>query len=370
MNFLENITFRRTRTHSESNDDSSNVVSQTLDCTSNSLPDMSEDDDGEQICILKKEIESLKTKLQSAHEEIDLLSLEKSNLQQSNAELLRKNKTYEAVYNSPAKQRVRTPKKNTNIRLKEKQTQTSDVVSNTQSPPQIDIDTGSSGETQNITTKSCDKNSSCKLSPLVKHKICVISSETSNRIYTMSEDTHLLNYNHMCHYRMPRCGIEHILKNIEDKVRNFTYSDYCIIFIGEEDFKTTNKYIELVTLIRQKLLPLNHTNFIICLPTFKYMDNSNIMFNSRIDTFNNLIYMDVQTYNYAFILDSNLNLPYTHDTYNQWSGILNNKGFNIVISDLQDLILDLATLNTMQQKVDCSQKKQTNMQQNPSQFFL
>lgn len=191
----------------------------------------------------------------------------------------------------------------------------------------------------------------------------------------MTERTHICNYN-MCHYRMPKCGIEHILKDIDSKVRNFTHSDYCIIHIGEDDFKKTNNYIELVTFIREKLQTLNHTNFIICLPTFKYMVNSNIMYNCRIDTFNNLICMDVETYKYAYILDSNLNLPYTYDTYSRRYGSLNNKGLNIVISDLQDLILNLNTMIASNVEVDCSQKNQTELltdikqAQNKTQFFL
>lgn len=372
MNYLENITFRRTRTQSDSNvdnDDSRNVTSQTLDCTTNSLPDMSENEDVETLNILKNEIERLKSELQSAHKEIDELSLENGNLKQSNAELLEINKKYKVLCSSPVGNKFRTPKKNTLTNRQAKKTPTSSTLENIKkniknTPHITDIDTESTKKIPSL----C-KNSPSTYSTSLKRNMCVVSSELSNRIYSMSEGTHLRNYN-MCHYRTPKCGIEYILKNLESKVRNFTSSDYCIIIIGEDDFKKTNKYIELVTLIREKLLQLNHTNFIICLPTFKYMDNSNIMFNSRIDTFNNLIYMDVQTYNYAFILDSNLNLPYTHDTYNHWYGNLNNKGFSIVISDLQDLILDLDSVNTVQTIVDCSQKEQPEITQNTSQFFL
>lgn len=98
------------------------------------------------------------------------------------------------------------------------------------------------------------------------------------------------------------------------------------------------------------------------------------MFNSRIEIFNNLLYMDVETYNYALVLDSNLNLHYTNDTYNQRFGTLNNKGQKIILSDLQDLIQSISLLNAVHLEVDSFQKKQQTWidtkEQNNSQFFL
>lgn len=412
----KNITHRKPRRTSSMIDLSVTTSNEEfiLDTTMMSLPDSLRDNSAI-ISDLTDQNKTLTMQLLSAHQEIENLNNENFRLKSDLQEIIKKVNTYKKICSTPTKKSITPSRKSkplhqndmssclTNndvslesrvhsentLRVINKATQTVYTCSNLsersistshnktlnqnmkeqtiQSTPQIDTDIGG---TRDISLQNCtNKKSLNTLSPPLKHNICVISSELSNRIYTMSEGTHLRNYN-MCHYRTPKCGIEHILRNIENKVRNFTCSDYCIIFIGEEDFKKTNKYIELVALIREKLLQLNHTNFIICLPTFKYMDNFNIMYNSRIDTFNNLIYMDVQTYSYAFILDSNLNLPYTHDTYNHWHGNLNNKGFNIVISDLQELILDLDNVNTAQPIVDCSQKEQFVMAQNPSQFFL
>lgn len=366
-----NITHRKHNTGSLTNesvltnDDGKTIFDTTMMNLTDSRVDNINDNDT--INDLLEQIQSLKMQLRSSHQEIDDLNSENFRLKSDLQKALKNVETDDKTSLTPGKKRSAPSPSNEN---KLKNRKLSSNMSNNYDSNSSIIHKETEVVTINKKTQHCN-NKKClnTLSPPLKRNLCVISSEFSNRIFTMSEGTCLRNYN-MCHYRTPRCGIEYNLRNIENKVRNFTSSDYCIILIGEEDFKKTNNYIELVTLIREKLSQLSHTNFIICLPTFKYMDNSNVMFNSRIDTFNNLIYMDVQTYNYAFILDSNLNLPYTYDTYNYWHGNLNNKGFNIVISDLQDLILDLDTLNTIQPVVDCPQNKQFEKAQDTSQFFL
>lgn len=355
MDFLGNITFRRTRTISEPKNESNEIISQTLNNTTNSMPGMSEDEEDTQINTLKAEIENLRSQLKSAHLEIEMLSLENSSLKQSNADLLKKNDMYKKVTSSPIKKRVQTPKRN-KISLTNKVTSKSQTLE--------------SSDCRTSTAEDPIENSVSSL-PIVKSNLCIISSETSNRLYTICQRTRFSNCN-MCHYRMPNCSLKQLLHSLDKKVQNFTYSDYCVIYVGEEDFKKTQNYLELVTFIRNKIQPLTHTNFIVCLPTFKYMENKNVMFNSRVDTFNNLMFMDVETYNYAYLLDSNLNLPYTYDTYNQRYGSLNNKGLNIVITDLQDLVLDLNSANASSD-AGCPQinnePTETQLQEN-SQFFL
>lgn len=391
MNFLENITFRRSRRQSEPSNDDSDIISQTLNFTSNSMPDISEDDYN-QIKNFKDEIDTLKAQLNSAHHEVESLTLENNNLKLCNEELLKKNNLLQEIVSSPVKQKQRTPiKKSSNIKTKSKQTQTINI---TQAIVGEDITTLDVGIKMNITDNVCTSgernlvlqttNTGKKTSPAlrtpptssepsIKHKIALLSGETSNRLYSMAEKTYLNNFE-FCHYRKPKCGIELIFDNIDAKVQEFTEWDYCIIYIGEEDFRTTHNYIELVSFIREKLLPLNHTNFIICLPTFKYMEKHNIMYNSRIDTFNNLLYMDVQTYMYAYVLDSNLNLPYTYNTYNRHS-TLNNKGLNIIVSDLEQLVIKLCSLDKVFSDVDCAQNNKYDSLSQPellsnSQFFL
>lgn len=347
MNFLENITFRRTRTISEPTNDTSEINSLTFNDTTNSMPVMSEDEEDKQIDILKTEIENLKSQLKSAHQEIEILSVENSSLKQTNADLLKasriptdqENEMYKKVTSSPLKKKIQTPKRNKMISSNKpsNDTQIFEVPDcRTSTTAEYPLTERSQNTSQNI------NNVNQSLS--VKNNLCIISSETSNRLYTICQKTNLGNFN-ICHYRMPNCGLKILLNNIDKKVQDFTYSDYCVVYVGEEDFRRTHNYMELVAFIREKLQTLTHTNFLVCLPTFKYMANKNVMINSRIDTFNNLLYMDIEIYKYAYILDSNLNLPYTYETYSLRNGSLNNKGLNIVLNDLLDLILDINALN-------------------------
>lgn len=187
-----------------------------------------------------------------------------------------------------------------------------------------------------------------------KPKISILSSETSNELYALTEETSLREYE-ICHYRKPKCGIKQILEEIEAKHQNFTIEDCCIIYIGEEDFRTTQNYVDLVMFIRGKLLMLTHTNIVICLPTYKFKFNYSYakhqlhygtsLYNSRLETFNNLLFMDAQTYEYAHILDSNLNLSYDFDMYNQRSGAINHIGKKIIISNLEELVLSIRNIN-------------------------
>lgn len=83
--------------------------------------------------------------------------------------------------------------------------------------------------------------------------------------------------------------------------------DFCVILIGENDFYKTDNYVNIIVKLRETLQKVQNTNIIICVPTFK-LSNYSILFNWRIETFNNLLYLDLQTYNYATVFDSNLDL--------------------------------------------------------------
>lgn len=342
MDFLQNITFRRTRTISEPNiNDTNEIISQTMDDTKNSVIDiMSEEEEDEQINILKSEVNSLRSQLKTALQKIELLSMENSSLKQTNADLSKKNEMHNIVNSSPLNKKIQTTKKNKSS-PKSKKTGKSQTI---ETPGCCYTSTSEDlGISQSDSSPRMRINENNPSLPIVKNNICILSGETSNRLYKISQRTNLRNFN-ICHYRMPNCGLKQILDNVDKKVQNFTHSDYCIIYIGEEDFRSTYNYIELVTFIREKLQALTHTNFIICLPTYKFMINKNLIFNSRIEIFNNLLYLDIETYAYAYILDTNMNLPYTYETYNRTYGSLNIKGLNIVLHDLQDLILDLSTI--------------------------
>lgn len=110
--------------------------------------------------------------------------------------------------------------------------------------------------------------------------------------------------------------------------------------VGEKDFETSQNYSLLVKNIRNKLISLNHTNFVVCLPTFKCGKLSEL-FNRRIEIFNKLLHFDIQKYEYAYLLDSNLHLTYDYQMFGGPQGVLNNKGMLNVLSSLKSLIFDI-----------------------------
>lgn len=136
MDFLQNITIRRTRTQSDSNLNKTNELStDTLDDESDnteslsSLPNLSKEYQQKELLIMfKAQIENLETELRGAHQEIECLSLENTNLKKLNQDLVKKNKLYKTVTCRPVKStKTITPNKKKN--RNDKQTQTAATCS-------------------------------------------------------------------------------------------------------------------------------------------------------------------------------------------------------------------------------------------------
>lgn len=153
-----------------------------------------------------------------------------------------------------------------------------------------------------ITTKSQDniKDSA------PKRKLYLISTNQRNKVLDLALRT-FQNEHQLCHFKLPHRGVLDTLKSIDEKTRSLSKEDYCVIMVGDKDFVKSQNYSELVKNIKNRLTTLNHTNIIICLPTFK-CGRWTELFNRRIEMFNKLLYLDVQKHEYAFILDSNLHL--------------------------------------------------------------
>lgn len=122
----------------------------------------------------------------------------------------------------------------------------------------------------------------------------------------------------ICHFVTPKCGIIQLTRNLYHKVVNYSMNDYCVILIGEEDYRKTQNYVEIIVELRNALKKIQNTNIILCAPTFK-LSNYSTMFNWSVETFNNLLYLDIQTYNYATILDSNLHLRYDFTMFSRYN---------------------------------------------------
>lgn len=373
MSFFENITFRRNRTRTVSETiTEAELSNSTIDGSTNSLPDISVEDNDE-IRKLRQQIEELQTELCSAHEEINNLSTENSELKKTISDLKNKHE----IVNKATKNlmsELGTPKKS-------KKTITPRRTSNNQNQQKLLLD----GVKQRVEfvdspLKPCPaQDAPVKTAPesvLVpnkikpeKHKLCIISSNKTNTILTTAERT--FPNCQICHYLTPNCGLLNLITDIELKLKNYTLDDYCLIFIGEEDFRRTNDYYDLIINIRETLSKIQHTNIIICLPTFKFKHS--LMFNCRIELFNNMLYLDVCTHEYAYLFDSNLDLSYDYNMFSKKNGSLNNYGLNNIFENLNQLMyLDISGSSKMNTQSNSNSKTSAtnNASESNELFFL
>lgn len=335
--FLDNITFRRNRTRSVTNDDDSVSISQTLENTANSMPDLSDHDD-EQVKILNDKLLDLEAQLQSAHREIELLSTENCKLRQTNEELLKKNSLYKKITSSPVMLKTSSPiKKSSKVTIANQTKTTEQEFSESLSAP------NTNQSSQNITNSTeimkQQRRSLCRV-PANKNKICILSTNNKNKILPIAQDLLTDKYD-ICHYITPNGTMQQLLSGIEAKLCDYTLNDFCILLIGEEDFRITSNYFNTIIYIRDILKQITYTNVIVCVPTFKLRSDNNI-YNWRIETFNNLLYLDLLTHEHAYSFDSNYNLTYDHTMFNLLTGRINDNGLRNIFEGLLHFINEIA----------------------------
>lgn len=118
--------------------------------------------------------------------------------------------------------------------------------------------------------------------------------------------------------------------------------DFCILIIGEDDFTATKNYVELVANIRETLQKVQNTNVVICVPTYKYgHDREYLLYNQRVENFNNLLYLDALTHEYAYIFDSNKKLKYDYSMFKNSSGSINNNGLRVMFKALKNYMIGI-----------------------------
>lgn len=175
-------------------------------------------------------------------------------------------------------------------------------------------------------------------------KLCLITSTSQDRKSSKLRE-HFARRFSCCHYRTPGGGIEQLSDGLQEKLKDFTIMDYCIIMVGESDFNISKNYQNIVTLLKQRLNDVQHTNIIVCLPTFKCKDYCNL-FNKRVELFNDMLYRDNEKNEYCYILDSNNSLDYySNEMFSQYSGKLNLNGLKTVLCDLDYLMFDIIVFN-------------------------
>lgn len=198
-----------------------------------------------------------------------------------------------------------------------------------------------------------------------RNKICIISENRKNKIRSIAEN--ILNRNseyEICHYLKPNCGINNMICDLEDKLKEFTMCDYCVILIGATDFERTKNYNSLVENIRKKIKRITHTNIIICAPTYKLSYFSS-MYNCRVEIFNDLLCTDIKSHEYAYFVDSNKNLSCDYDMFSHTTRSVNNYGMKTIFRDIAKYIISTDVTTELEQL----QTTELN-QQNKTQFFL
>lgn len=173
-----------------------------------------------------------------------------------------------------------------------------------------------------------------KIQPsLLQSRLCVISNHSNHMVKLLKQE---LSNASTCIYLTPGAGTHELFSGLQHKLQDFTLSDFCVIYIGDKDFKTSTNYHTLVELIQEQLSQVQNTNIIICLPTFKISEYSNL-FTKRVETFNNLLYQTNLTNEFCHILDSNLHLSYERDMFSKF-GNVNRLGFRTIFNDLIHLL--------------------------------
>lgn len=280
---------------------------------------------------MKIKLDDLTAKLQTTNRMYDGLLLE-------NDSLLRRITEYEHKIHKltiVCKQVSKKPKKKGR-----KSINTNDLYINESNPDVQSLNLSELESEVEEIDQTVDNTSGETITPINhQNNVCIISSNKRNKVITTARSS-LQNSKH-CHFLVPNVGLRQLLVNLENKVQNYTLYDSCIIMIGENDFETSMDYKNLVNILRTELLKIQHTNVFICLPTFRQGLYKSLLFNQRVETFNNLLYLDNLKYEYAYVIDSNRNLTYDNDMFTTYKGTLNNRGLRQIFSDLNGLMNDV-----------------------------
>lgn len=356
MNMLHNIDNSMNSSLSE------DILCRSLDLSTNNIQNSCMEE-------MKNEIQLLKISLESTQNELENVIIENSDLKNQIIHLTQEIKTLKQICTSP-RSSLRKNKHSSNItgarrRLVNSFSDSPDIFTLQKSDSQKSKDiqpvtqTLTPHEKLGNTEKSKHKKPSGKKSAITenetqlgnnslikdtrrKRKLCIVSNCNYHRPVEIIEDVFAQQFEY-CHYVSPNSRMKEILTNITNKIQDFNMDDYCIIMIGDQDFKGNEDSIELVKQIRETLKHITFTNIIICTPVYV---TGALIHNYKVEMFNNLLHMDIEYYNYAYFFDTNRNL--TLEMFSYKTGKLNRLGikcifesiFNRMSVDIQDYPID------------------------------
>lgn len=185
---------------------------------------------------------------------------------------------------------------------------------------------------------------------IIKRKLHLVSTDRSKQVLGLMAETFASKWNY-CHYSLPNRSTNNVMDMIPNIIKDLSSSDYCVILIGEEDFHVTRDYLQLVYNIRNTLKKCKNTNLIICLPTYIC---GRPLYNSRVEMFNKLLMLDIESQEYAFWIDPNAEL--TFDMFSISSGKTNHKGMIEVFKAIELFIGEIDLIiskNNVVQPLEC-----------------
>ncbi|PZC74714.1 hypothetical protein B5X24_HaOG207339 [Helicoverpa armigera] len=365
MNFFENITFRKKpKDSTKTSLNGTNANSTSIDGSTDSLPDISADDNTLLLQQLKLQIEDLTTKLDAAHEEINYLSLQNNELKRSLREVTSKG---DILQKQTAKSKNKiTPNKK--LRLTTPPSSSQDITpikqqndqARTTSTPlkQITLSPSSAQSPQQLTSNDQDVKS--KTSQNNKNKLCILNTENKKGSLSIIEDTFSKHFD-FCHHIMHNCSTKILVQDIDQKLENFTIRDYCIIFIGQTDVKEENKHLSIINELKDSLCRIKHTNIILCLPT--YVTGAPI-YNYKAELFGKLLCLAFQNNDSVYLFDTNYYL--TLEMFSVTTGKINKLGLkNVYNWILDNILVDLKMLSDNPREIN--KTLQCNLDNTPEQ---
>jgi hypothetical protein len=349
-------------------------ISQLEMKNSNSVPDLSV---RENLIVyeLKKQIEHLERELLIANKEVENLNiintqLNKKNTEQNKIIKLYKGLTVEDINTSRHLNTMNSPYMSTPLGIPQQKVFRNQTKQSIPSKSKLNFHEASaqnkkvmqknnlSKVEERILPSNKKETISITSDPSPLSRICLITSFKHNRKSSIVRN-HLSKENICCHYRIPDGGIEQLTDGLKQKLSEFTMSDFCIIVVGESDFNMSKDYTKIVSMLKQRIFEVQHTNVIVCVPTVKFQGYSNI-YNKRVELFNKMLYKDNKKYEYCYILDSNKNLEYSYKMFSKYSGKINFTGLRVILRDLENFMCNIIeSYNFYKSETQLSKKAET-----------
>lgn len=306
--------------------------------SAHSLPNLNSQVHNIVVEELKEEVRVLKEQLRGADNEIQILLGETYALRDELSEIRKKCDLYKELLKATAPGspfRTPVPKTKTNIAKRVMHT-AKQTDSGCSSGPDSKISDSKLIKLKPIETNNAHSSkeqpaNSDSVNMLVKNKLLILSSNKTNKISRLITDNDYFPNFSFCHHVKPGAGVKYLLQDIQSQLRHMTKNDYCVVLIGEEDFKSSIDLEALVQHIRVSVESITFTNLILACPTFV---RGKQLYNARVDRFNQLLFNDLYNHNecfYAYDCNSNL----SSEMFSVWSGRLKNSGMKSIIENLE-----------------------------------